>query len=256
MSNKIPTVNLPMHTIRLMEALEAKKPTLRSKPAPASDSTPSESSSEARRTSVGTVASSTTSASTPVNTDSAAHAVRDATETVTIAYGAVEAPIVQLKSVSLAMLQHFAPGVLQYKVLIDSEPYVMLPDEMDLVTARGLRYVTWSMRKALEKGCYRSTWWTKDASDKRRYVVRPRQYSPEDMIHGLYTLRAFEMHEDASFLARAETGPIVKCTKEWAENATPVELRQFLKRMEGMVEKEDSYLLDGAWKVYKAMASS
>ncbi|KAF3764203.1 hypothetical protein M406DRAFT_330554 [Cryphonectria parasitica EP155] len=185
------------------------------------------------------------------------------TESVTIAWGPTDMPNILLDDVNLAVLDHFAPILKEryYRedhaaATADGARYIMLPDSMTRVNVTGVKYVVHNMVKAIEKGNYRACWWTGDEKDTRRLVIRPRR-SAVEMIHALYTLRAFGMVRDAEFLATPETGPIAAGLKgvarQWKGPAAG--LRGFLGYLKRKIlDVEDHCLVDGAWEAYKELA--
>lgn len=128
---------------------------------------------------------------------------------------------------------------------------IILPDDMTLVTERGLKYVFVNMRREIEWGSFASYHFTKDKEDKATYTMRPCR-NPVDMIHGLHTLRAFDLGYDAEFLTMPD-GPIMYSLErrvvEWSGNLWG------LKRLLNTVDRDllgdqDRHLLARAWAAY------
>lgn len=207
---------------------------------------------------------------------------------VTIGYGTLEAFVPLMQNVNLAMLEHceyysFSTsgnwiGVplrypkslscfldqLAHNLQIDI-PYIvvnhkygtligdiiLLPSKMNLVTTRGVKYVVSNMKRALEKGSYATSDFTKNKDDQTTCMIRP-CHNPVDMIHALNTLKAFGLWKDADFLAMQD-GPIMTSLKrraiEWKDDLW--KLKRFLNTMgRELLVEEDRHLLAPAWSVY------
>lgn len=183
---------------------------------------------------------------------------------VIIAKNSESGPLILMDGVKIAIFQHFAPSMMQYQDTMkwldhSCEKTILLPNWMYRVNELGVKYVVDNMTKAVEKGSYRSKWWTKDEEDEAKYTIRPRQ-DPVDMIHALYTLRAFGMAEDATFLAREKTGPIFTELRQqvdsWQEGNTK-NLKRFLLAIEQyLLEEGDRHLLSGAWEAFNKRVES
>lgn len=172
---------------------------------------------------------------------------------VVIAYGSRENPLALMVDANLAILRYYAPEIVDkyHTTTAHFGATIMLPDEMELVTARGLNYVVSNMLREICQGSYYSKWWSKDDKDTGTYMIRPRS-NPVDMIHALNTLRAFGMEKDAEFLV-IKNGPIAVHLEKRAHEM--VKSRERLQRYlmtlaEELLEEQDRHVLDAAWKVY------
>lgn len=128
---------------------------------------------------------------------------------------------------------------------------IILPDNMTLVTERGMKYVFANMKREIEWGSYASSHFTKDKEDQSTYTVRPCR-NPVDMIHGLNTVRAFKLNDDAEFLAMPN-GPIMACLErravEWSGSLET--LKRFLNTVDKvLLVDQDRHLLARAWAIY------
>lgn len=207
---------------------------------------------------------------------------------VIIGYGTLEAFYPLAKNVNLAVLQHckyhtcstmrhhiflasmnwhiifVTPGQLANTLQIDIPHIVdgfkhttaigdiiILPDDMTLVTERGLKYAVANMKREIGWGSYVSSHFTKDEKAQSTYMVRP-CHNPVDMIHGLNTLRAFSLNRDADFLAMPD-GPIMTALErramEWTGNLWT--LKRFLNTVDReLLTDKDRHLLARAWASY------
>ncbi|ROW04895.1 hypothetical protein VMCG_04905 [Cytospora schulzeri] len=171
---------------------------------------------------------------------------------VTIAYGTVEKPLALVENVNLAMLRHYIPTIVDkfQKTTRGFGTTIMLPDEMELVTERGLKYVINNMLKEIREGSYYE-FSMKDNMDMVGYTIRPRD-NPVDMIHALNTLRAFGMEKDATFLSM-EDGPIavglVKKVRHWDKSLKGLQ-RYLLTLDRVLLMEQDRHVLNSARVVY------
>ncbi|KAG6368865.1 hypothetical protein INS49_003081 [Diaporthe citri] len=171
---------------------------------------------------------------------------------VIVGYGTLEAFYPLVEHVSLALLQHYVPQIVDnFKHTTAIGDIILLPDDMTLVTERGLRYVFVNMRREVEWGSYASSHFTKDKKDQATYTMRPCR-NPVDMIHGLHTLRAFGLSYDAEFLAMPD-GPIISALErravEWSGNLWT--LKRFLNTVDReLLGDPDRHLLARAWDAY------
>lgn len=205
-----------------------------------------------------------------------------------IGYGTLGAFIPLLKDVNLAMLDHckyhcssiigcciatpsscpqsipFMPVlpahtlrtdiphiVAKYQHITTIGYIILLPDEMDLVTERGVKYVVANMRREIVWGSYATSNFTKNKSDETTCMIRPIR-NPVGMIHGLHTLRAFGLVDDAKFLSMPN-GPIMTGLErraiEWSGGLRG--LKRFIFTIDReLLTDEDRHLLDRAWAVY------
>lgn len=83
---------------------------------------------------------------------------------------------------------------------------ILLPNDMKLVTERGLKHVVRCMLQEIQRGSYSSRAFTRDSNDDGCYMIRP-HFNVFNTIHALNTLRAFELDHDVEFLKRKD-GPI------------------------------------------------
>lgn len=150
------------------------------------------------------------------------------------------------------ILQTDVPRIVEnFKHTTDIGDIIILPAEMRLVTERGLKYVFVNMKREIEWGSYAGSHFTKDKQDQSTYTVRPCR-NPVDMIHGLHTLRAFKLNDDAEFLAM-QNGPIAASLErravEWSGGL--VNLKGFLNKLDTvLLGDRDRHLLARAWAIY------
>lgn len=129
---------------------------------------------------------------------------------------------------------------------------ILLPNDMSLVTERGLKHVIRCMLQELQNGSYSSRAFTKDSNDNGRYMIRP-HFNVVHSIHALNTLRAFGLDHDVEFLKRKD-GPVAVGLKLRAQQWTGGlgGLRRFIDTLDREVlAKQDKELLAEARAVYK-----
>lgn len=129
---------------------------------------------------------------------------------------------------------------------------ILLPNDMNLVTERGLKHVVRCMLQEMQRGSYSSRAFTRDSKDDGRYMIRP-HFNVVNTIHALNTLRAFKLDHDVEFLKRKD-GPIALGLKLRAQQWTGGigSLGRFIDTLDREVlQGQDKELLAEARAVYK-----
>lgn len=126
---------------------------------------------------------------------------------------------------------------------------IVLPDNMWLVTERGLKHVIRCMRQEMQHGSYSCN--NSHGEQSGRCMIRP-HLNVVDSIHAMNTLRAFGLDHDAEILGR-KGGPIAVGLKiraqKWTEGLGG--LGRFLEKMDrDLLEGQEKELLSEAWAVY------
>ncbi|KAG6368866.1 hypothetical protein INS49_003082 [Diaporthe citri] len=242
----MPEINLPAHTQARLDAAKAAKAAKIPKPAApvATDTLPPEQEPQTRRL--------------PGYIDGlgpdARRAILDSPDRVAIAYGARENPIILIEKVNEAMLRHYIPHIVNdyYVASTESDDMILLPNDMNLVTERGLKHVIRCMLQEMQRGSYSSRAFTRDSNDNGRYMIRPHP-NVVHSVHALNTLRAFGLDHDVEFLKRKD-GPIAAGLKLRAQqwNGGLGGLRRVIDTLgREVLEGQDEELLAEARAVYK-----
>ncbi|KAG8160050.1 hypothetical protein KVR01_010687 [Diaporthe batatas] len=174
---------------------------------------------------------------------------------ITIGHGSPQAFNPLVRNINLAMLEYYIPQIVaNHAHNLPDRAVIILPENMAIITQRGLRYVVHNMKMEMEKGSYATgnpkEEHEEDEHEEATSMIRPGP-NAVDMIHALNTLRAFGLSHDASFLAM-EGGPITTSLQrrvlEW--DGSDQALKRFLKTLSRLLAEEDQHLLAPAWAVY------